>query len=101
MGFALIIMLLGNELNPNPLLGAASRGQTYVSIASINCLSIEPHKVVFDRNEYWNPKLPVEIADRLGIKTVLSTPITPPAHGASSPPSCREPCLPSSITVKL
>jgi len=71
MGFALIIMLLGNELNPNPLLGAASRGQTYVSIASINCLSIEPHKVVFDRNEYWNPKLPVEIADRLGIKTVL------------------------------
>ena len=71
MGFALIIMLLGNALNPNPLLGAASRLQTYVSIASINCLSIEPHKVVFDRNEYWNPKLPEEIVDRLGIKTVL------------------------------
>ena len=64
-------MLLRNELNPTPLLGAASRGQTYVGITSINCLSIEPHKVVFDRKEYWNPKLPEEIVDRLGIKTVL------------------------------
>jgi hypothetical protein len=49
-------MLLGNELNPKPLLGVVSRLQTYVSIASISCLSIEPHNVVFDRKEYWNPK---------------------------------------------
>jgi hypothetical protein len=71
IGFALIIMLLGNEAKSNQFLGAASRLQTYVSIASISCLSIEPHKVVFDRKEYWNPKLPEEIVDRLGIKTVL------------------------------
>jgi hypothetical protein len=52
IAFALIIMLLGNEPNPNPLLGVASRLQTYVSIASISRLPIEPHNVVFDRKEY-------------------------------------------------
>ena len=64
-------MLLGNELYPGPLLGAASTNQAYVSVADVNCLAIEPHKVVFAQKDYWNPKLPEEIVDRLGIKTVL------------------------------
>jgi hypothetical protein len=52
-------------------LGAASRLQKYLSIANVSCLAIEPHKVVFDQQDYWNPKLAEEIVEKLGIQTVL------------------------------
>lgn len=50
---------------------AASRLQSEFRIDSVSCLSISPHKVVFDQKDYWDPKLIEEIVHVLSIKSVL------------------------------
>lgn len=61
------------DVDPSPgqLLAAASLNDSAVRIGGVSCLSIAPHKVVFDKKDYSDPKLVEEIADTFSIKTVL------------------------------
>ena len=69
----LIVGLLVWDLDPDTdqLLAAASLHDSSVRIESVHCLAIDPHKVVFDEKDYWDPQLAAAIVDILSIKSVL------------------------------
>jgi hypothetical protein len=59
------------DSGPTRLQAAASLNYSAVNINGLQCLSIDPHKVVFDQKDYSDPKLVETIVDILSIKTVL------------------------------
>jgi hypothetical protein len=67
---ALVFWLLDRE--PDEFLAAVSLNYSTIPLEKVGCLSIDPHKVVFDGKDYSDPKLVESILDILSIRTVLS-----------------------------
>jgi hypothetical protein len=65
------LVVWGADPDPNQFLAAAALNDSAVRIDGVSCLSIDPHKVVFDQKDYSDPKLVEAIVDILSIKTVL------------------------------
>jgi hypothetical protein len=70
---ALVVGLVVRGVDPDPsqFLAVASQNDSAIRIDHVSCLSIDPHKVVFDRKDYWDPKLVESIGHTLLIKPVL------------------------------
>jgi len=65
------LVVWGVDPDPNQFLAAVSLNYSTVRIDDVSCLSIDPHKVVFDQKDYWDPKLVEAIVDTLSINPVL------------------------------
>jgi hypothetical protein len=71
VGFVVALYASGVGSDPDQLLAAVSINHKEISVNLLSCLSIDSHKVVFDRKDYWDQKLAGEIADKLSVKAVL------------------------------
>jgi hypothetical protein len=84
----------GVDPNPNQFLAAAALNYSTIRVERISCLSIDPHKVVFDKKDYWDPKLVEAIVDIVGIKAVF-----PDAEYATCPWGLFLTVVPGSISA--
>jgi hypothetical protein len=64
-------LMKGGGPDPNQFWAAASMNQSAIDMDGVSCLSVDSHKVVFDRKEYSDPRLPEAIVGNLPIKNVL------------------------------
>jgi hypothetical protein len=71
VGLVVGLVVWGIDPDPNQFLAAAALNDSAVRVDGVSCLSIDPHKVVFDQKDYFDPKLVETIVDILSIKTVL------------------------------
>lgn len=71
VGLVVGLAVWGVDPYPNQFVAAVSLNCSTIRIDGVNCLSIDPHKVVFDEKDYSDPKLVEAIVDILSIKTVL------------------------------
>jgi len=71
VGLVVGLVVWGVDPDPNQFLAAVSLNYSTVRIDDVSCLSIDPHKVVFDQKDYWDPKLVEAIVDTLSINPVL------------------------------
>jgi len=70
VGFVVALYASGVGSNPNQLLAVVSTNQKSITVGWLSCLSVDPHKVVFDERDYWDDKLLGEIADKLSVRAV-------------------------------
>lgn len=66
---ALMIALV--RRGPDDRFFAVSRGQSEITVEYLECLSVDRKNVVFDRNSYWDARLPDNIRDVLSIKRIV------------------------------
>jgi hypothetical protein len=71
IGFVVWFAMWHSKSDSNQLQAVVSVNDSTVHIDRVSCLSIDPHKVVFDRKDYWDAKLAESVADVLSIKMVL------------------------------
>jgi hypothetical protein len=71
VGLVVGLVVWGVDPDPNQFTAAAALNYSTIRIDRVSCLSIDPHKVVFDKKDYSDPKLVETIVDILSIKTVL------------------------------
>lgn len=59
------------DRDPDRFQAVASLNYSTIRFDQVACLSIDPHKVVFDKKDYSDPELVKSIANILSIKTLL------------------------------
>ena len=72
LGLTVGLVFLRLDRGPDEFLAVAALNYSTINYDKVNCLSIDPHKVVFDGTEYSDPELPESISNVLSIKNVLS-----------------------------
>jgi hypothetical protein len=72
-GFGLTVgLVFFFYLDTDEFLAVVSLRYSTINYEKVNCLSIDPHKVVVDGAEYADPELPESISNVLSIRNVLS-----------------------------
>jgi hypothetical protein len=56
---------------PTQIQATSALNYSTINFNEVNCLSIDPHKINFDRREYSDPHLVESIADILSVKDIL------------------------------
>jgi len=70
-GLVISSLMKGDDPDPKNFWAAAAMNQSAIDIKSISCLSVDSHKVVFDRENYSDPRLLESIVENLPIENVL------------------------------
>jgi hypothetical protein len=69
VGLVLGLVVWGDP-DPNQFLAAALLNDSSVRIDHVSCLSVDPHKVMFDQKDFSDPKLVESIVGTLSISAV-------------------------------
>ena len=70
-GLIVGLMVWKDDTDSKQFRAVVSLGDSGVRIYGVSCLSIDQHRVIFDRKDYSDPTLVEAIVDILAIKTVV------------------------------